>query len=146
VIVLAAAQLDVIRRAAESAYPEECCGLLLGRSRAGKIEVAKVVTSPNVALGDSGAPRRRDRFEVDPEIRLKAMREAERRKLSIVGHYHSHPDHPPVPSAHDRECVFEPELVWLIVSVENGRAGEAAAYLPDEAAKGFRPLALRVEG
>jgi proteasome lid subunit RPN8/RPN11 len=66
VIVLAAAQLEDIRRAAESAYPEECCGLLLGRSRAGKIEVAKVVTSPNVALGDSGAPRRRDRFAAHP--------------------------------------------------------------------------------
>jgi proteasome lid subunit RPN8/RPN11 len=146
VIVLAAAQLDEIRRAAESAYPEECCGLLLGRSRAGRIVVATVVASPNVASGDSGTPRRHDRFEVDPEIRLAAMREAERRGLRIVGHYHSHPDHPPIPSAHDRECVFEPELVWLIVSVENGRAGEAAAYLPDEAAKGFRRMPLRVEG
>lgn len=140
-IALTPAQIEELKRAAEKAYPEECCGLLLGRG-ADDVEVTRVVASPNVAADESGAPRRRDRFEVDPELRVALMRETEGTALRIVGHYHSHPDHPPAPSARDLESALEPEFIWLIVGVEKGRAGPVTAHVFEPGARAFREIAL----
>ena len=146
-ILLSPAQSRQIAAAAEVAYPEECCGLVVGRLREnGDIEVMRVAPSRNIASDDAGSPRRRDRFEVDPELRFALMRETEGTDLAIVGHYHSHPDHPPGPSAHDLASCFEPELVWLIVAVEKGRAGEITAHRLDEKAGQFRAIPLKTEG
>ena len=143
-IVLSPAQSRQIIETAEAAYPEECCGLLLGRVHEnGDIDVTRVAPSRNIASDDAGAPRRRDRFEVDPQLRFAVMREIEGTDLAIVGHYHSHPDHPPGPSAHDLASAFEPELVWLIVAVEKGRAGEITAHRLDEKAGQFQAIPLK---
>lgn len=126
--------LQSITLAAEATYPEECCGLLVGRKMSPDItEVTRAVASPNVAT-----ERRHDRFEVDPRLRFDVMRTA-----TIVGHYHSHPDHPAEPSAHDLEMAFEPDLVWLIVSVMKGRAIATNAFQPQADGKDFRRLTIR---
>ena len=154
-IVFPSALFRQVAAAAEAAYPEECCGLLVGRGEAGtgseaesesEIEVRQVVPSANVAADDTGAPRRGDRFEVDPELRFRVMRETEGSGLRIVGHYHSHPDHPPRPSAHDLESALEPEFVWVIVAVEKGRAGAATAHLLDPEARRFQEIRLLIAG
>jgi len=146
--------IERIRAEAEKAYPGECCGLLAGTDApSGDVVVSRVATSGNVAAGG-----RADRFEVDPMVRLGLMRElgeiggaddpgaasGER----IVGHYHSHPDHPPEPSAHDLEMAFEPDLLWLIVAVADGMAGPVKAHAvsaTDESgrAMGFQEIAIR---
>lgn len=141
-LVLPRPLLDAVEAAAEAAYPEECCGLLVGRPDPGGATVLVRAAEPagNVATG------RRDRFELDPQVRFDVMRRLERAGGGerIVGHYHSHPDHPPVPSATDLEMAFEPDLVWLIISVRHGRAGSAAAHIPDRPEGGFRPLDLTI--
>jgi proteasome lid subunit RPN8/RPN11 len=115
---------------AAKSYPNECCGLLVGRSnaRADGIDciVTRVEPSPNVA--EAGV---RDRFEVDPALRFRLMRELGDGPLQIVGHYHSHPDHPAAPSPRDLEMAFEPELVWLIVAVPKGGKATASAHVVD---------------
>lgn len=121
---------DRIALLAEAAYPRECCGLLVGRAEdTGDRVVTRLAPSPNVAEGAG-----RDRFEVDPKLRFDLMRELGDGRERIIGHYHSHPDHPPLPSAHDLEMAFEPDLVWVIVEVRGGRAGRAAAHVLDAAA------------
>jgi proteasome lid subunit RPN8/RPN11 len=135
--------LDAITAAAEAAYPDECCGLLVGRDAGGGIEVTAVEPSPNEASGS-----RRDNFEVSPQLRFNVMRRLDKANAAggpperIVGHYHSHPDHPAAPSARDLEMAFEPEFVWLIVGVEKGRATSATAHLLDETAGRFREIRL----
>ena len=145
-LVLGQAKLRDIAAEAESAYPDECCGLLVGRTMDTEIVVTRVVPSPNLAVDDSGRPRRADRFEVDPEIRLAVMRACEGTDQALVGHYHSHPDHPAQPSGHDLEMAQEPELVWLIIAVDKGKAGQAAAHRLDETARRFREIGLRIAG
>ena len=137
-IVLARSHLKQITEAAEAAYPEECCGLLVGRSEpSGDRVVTGVVASPNVASGGA-----RDRFEVDPQVRFDVQRALEDGPESIVGHYHSHPDGAAEPSARDLEMAWEPALVWLIVAVEDGRATETTAHLLDRSEGRFRPIRL----
>lgn len=131
--------LDQMAQSAEHAYPEECCGLLIGHGDdATGIAVTRVAASRNVAEG-----RQRDRFEVDPRLRFDLMRALEGGSERIVGHYHSHPDHPARPSAHDSEMAWEPDLVWLIVSVANGRADEITAHMFDPDAGRFREIPLQ---
>jgi proteasome lid subunit RPN8/RPN11 len=138
VIVLPATLLSRIATSAQEAYPEECCGLLIGfRDADQRVRVTEIVEAANVA-----PPPRRDRFEVDPAVRFATMRRLRGSTQDIVGHYHSHPDGPARPSAHDAEMVYEPELIWLIVAVAAGRAGEAAAFRYDPTMFAFRPLPI----
>jgi proteasome lid subunit RPN8/RPN11 len=138
VILLPAALLRRIKAAAQAAYPEECCGLLIGfREPDGRVRVTQVAESANVA-----PPPRRDRFEVDPSLRFSVMRRQRGSREEIVGHYHSHPDGPARPSTHDAASAYEPELVWLIVAIAAGRSTATTAWLYDPAMAAFRSVLL----
>jgi proteasome lid subunit RPN8/RPN11 len=117
--------LAAVRRAAEAAYPEECCGLLLGRRDGARLAVDEAVASANLS------PRPRDSFEIDPRLRLRLHKALRGTGREVLGHYHSHPDAPASPSARDRAQAWEPDLLWLIVAVPGGRAGELAAFFLD---------------
>lgn len=111
--------MSALRKEAEAAYPGECCGLLVGT--AGK--VTRAVLSPNILAQDGN-----DVFEVDPQVRIDTEREVRGTSERVIGHYHSHPDHPAQPSTTDVQRAFEPDLIWLIISVEQSRAGAARAF------------------
>lgn len=147
-IVVPRPLLKTICDLAEAAYPRECCGLLIGRDDGAATTVTRIAESANLADGPA-----HDRFEVDPQVRFDVMRElgliadggaaavaptAER----IVGHFHSHPDHPAQPSQTDLEMAFEPEMIWLITAVENGRAVQTTAHILDPSVGRFRELSL----
>jgi len=131
---------------AEADYPREACGLLLGYWRAdGDIEVTRVAASKNTA-----PPGRTDRFEIDPELRLRLMREAREAgpvgtdgaSRGLIGHYHSHPNGTTRPSATDFAMVWEPDLVWLITAVVDGQAVQSAAHLLSESRSRFTDIGL----
>ena len=121
------ALLEEIRRHGEAAYPAECCGALAGRMQgSGGKEVARLAPAVNRRTDDP------HRYLIAPDDlrRLEAQLGAE--GLEIVGYYHSHPDHPAVPSGYDTEHAW-PWYSYLIVRVEGGRGREAASWtLADE--------------
>ncbi len=134
--------LKRVTDAAEASYPEEACGLLVGlETPEGNLVVSQVEAAANVASGGTGA-----RFEIDPRVRISLARRLRGGAERVIGHYHSHPDHPALPSQHDLKMAFEPELVWLITSVPAGRATETAAFCLDASLERFRRLTLRVTG
>ena len=141
VIIFDPAHLKAVADHAESAYPAECCGLLVGSADgAGAWRVRRVVASRNLAPAD-----RCDRFEIDPALYLDLQRQLRGSGEGILGIYHSHPDGAPAPSATDLESAWEPGLVWLIVAVRQGRAAGAAAHLlveTDEATR-FEEVEVR---
>jgi proteasome lid subunit RPN8/RPN11 len=126
-------------RHAESAYPAECCGLLIGRpAAAGFLEITDIAASANVS---TGSPR--DSFEIDPGLRLRLHRQTRGSGTAIVGHYHSHPDRPAEPSARDAAAVWEPDLVWMIIAVERGAATDVRAFRYQTGQNRFCRLPLR---
>ena len=136
------AQLRSIEAAAEAAYPEEACGLLVGqREPGGACWVSAVEASANVA-----EPPRTRRFEVDPRLRLQLMRTLRDGPDEVVGVYHSHPDGRAEPSEADKAMIFEPAMVWLITAVDAGRAGPTMAWQPTEDGAAFLPLGLELGG
>lgn len=113
-----------VERHAAAAYPEECCGVLVGRSLDdGEGHLVERVLSVDNERRDS----RGNRYLIHPETVLAAEREARRSGLSIVGYYHSHPDHPAQPSDFDREHAW-PGTSYLIVSVHQGRAVDCRSW------------------
>jgi cysteine synthase B len=116
---LSASAVARIRSDAAAAYPDEGCGALLGR-RAGSVDAA-------LPLDNVTDAERRRRFLVSPEAYRQAEAEADRTARQLVGFYHSHPDHPAVPSAFDLEHAW-PNLSYVIVSVRNGEAGEVRSW------------------
>src|SRR5262245_40618331 len=95
-------------------YPEEACGLLVGRCTGGSAAVTDVREARNL----NPAPAR-GRYELDPADQLAAQDAAEAAGLDLVGVWHSHPDHPPVPSETDRREAW-PGWSYVIVSVAGG--------------------------
>lgn len=139
---LARGQLQAIERAAEAAYPEEACGLLVGRSApGGEYRVNAVEASTNVA-----EPPRTRRFEVDPKLRLRLERELRESPESVIGVYHSHPNGSAEPSETDISMIFEPDMIWLITAVRECGAGATTAWRPSEDGAAFRPLGLDLGG
>ena len=134
-------QLQAIERAAEQAYPEEACGLLVGRCEpGGRYLVNAVEASANVA-----EPPRTRRFEVDPKLRLRLERDLRESPESIIGVYHSHPNGSAEPSETDRSMIFEPAMVWLITAVAAGRAAATMVWRPTEDGSAFLPLGLDLD-
>jgi proteasome lid subunit RPN8/RPN11 len=123
-LVISRRHLHAIGLHGSSTYPEECCGVLIGRANGanGTTLVERLLSVDN-ERGDS----RHNRYVITPETVLAAQREARAAGLDIVGYYHSHPDHPARPSDFDREHAW-PGLSYLIVSVERGRVADARSW------------------
>ena len=116
--------MDKIKTSAENCYPSEACGFLVGQLASPQIiEVTQVVEAKNILADESTT-----RFEADPKTRIMLEKETRGTPVKLVGHYHSHPDCEAIPSATDLKNCFEPDLLWLIISVKNGKADAACAY------------------
>jgi proteasome lid subunit RPN8/RPN11 len=115
---------QVIGEEGEKAYPNECCGFVLGTLRADGGRRAEALIPVDNARETE---ERYHRFKIEAEDFMKAEKTAHARNLEIIGFYHSHPDHPARPSDYDREQAL-PCYSYLIVSVEGGRAGALTSW------------------
>lgn len=140
-LLLQPADLAEIERHAVRTYPEECCGFLLGPlpSEPPEVRVTRVLAADN-EREDS----RHNRFVIRPEIVLQAHKQARAEGLTVLGYYHSHPDHPAEPSEFDREHAW-PGLSYLIVSVRGGQVAEARSWRLRDDRGGFEPEAVATE-
>jgi proteasome lid subunit RPN8/RPN11 len=140
---LPAALLERIREHGRTAYPEECCGVMLGRiDRAGgRTEVVRLVAQENQREDE----HRHNRYLISPEAVLRADREARTAGLEIVGYYHSHPDHPSRPSDFDRDHAW-PDQSYLIVAVAGGQAATAQSWRLRDDRSAFEEETVEVRG
>jgi proteasome lid subunit RPN8/RPN11 len=102
-----------------AAYPEECCGILIGRLRKRRPWLAEVQES--IAAENRAGANRQQRYTIDPVFLIQVQREARRAELDVVGYYHSHPDRPAVPSRIDLETAW-PDFAYVILAVEADQA------------------------
>lgn len=107
----------------EKAYPEEGAGLMLGIGDETNRTVEHLIILEN-AREDTA---RHNRYLITAEDMLQGELEAEKRNMSILGIFHSHPDHPNQPSEYDREYAI-PWYSYLITSVHQGQAGESRCW------------------
>src|SRR5688572_28071169 len=103
-IALAAAAKAALITDCEARYPEEACGLLIGRGEPTDLRIDRIEPSANLAA----APQLE--FEIDTKLRLDLTRALRTTPERIVGFYHSHPDGPAEPSDKDRARAWEADL------------------------------------
>jgi len=116
---------DEIKSEGEKAYPDECCGVLLGvLGETGEKSVTKILPVSN----EFSQGEQYHRFLITPENMLAAEKKARALKLDVLGFYHSHPDHPARPSDYDREHAL-PFYSYIITMVEKGEAKEITSWV-----------------
>lgn len=135
--------LAMIFQQAQESYPQECCGLLIGIAGETENHVLAVLPTENhwnseiaaslkEVLGtDQGERTQRDRYAIAPETLLLAQKAARSRYWDIIGIYHSHPDHPAIPSECDRLLAW-PNYSYLIVSVQAGQVADIRSWRLDQ--------------
>jgi len=105
----------------EESYPLEGVGFLYGIDKERR-EITAVLPVKN-----SAPVNQREKFEVAPLDYLRAEQHAEESGLTLLGIYHSHPDHKAYPSVHDRNSAV-PMFSYIIVSVKHGEADEVTSW------------------
>ena len=116
--------LNSVTESAIKAYPHECCGLLGGNGNVrGNLNVTRIKFCENVSESSTQTS-----FQVDPRDRFSFIRELQNTNELVVGHYHSHPDQLAEPSVRDLKMAFEPDLIWLIISLSNTEISQVKAH------------------
>jgi proteasome lid subunit RPN8/RPN11 len=104
-------------------YPAEGAGFLLGSENDDGRQVEEIYAVEKDALPEVFP----DRFFIDATTVSEVEDMAEALSLTLIGIFHSHPDHPPEPSAFDREWAL-PWYSYLITRVQEGLACESRSW------------------
>ena len=137
------AHLQTIQTHAESTYPEECCGLLLGQIQGDIKTLIEVLPTEN-SWGDDATDNfqtienstlrqssKRNRFSIAPKVMFEVQKDTRSRNLDIIGIFHSHPDNPARPSEFDRAIAWA-AYSYIIVSVQQGKASDLKSWILDD--------------
>lgn len=129
---ISSGQRQFLLDAAAARPDEEVCGLLVGSDGA----VADLVPARNVAR-DPGRS-----FEIDPATLLATHRNARGAGQRVIGHWHSHPNGRPEPSARDAARAIDNGAIWLIIAGGDISAWRARSRNPGPPAFVSVPLEI----
>ena len=110
---------------AREAYPNECCGAMLGAADDGRKVVRKALPLENAFEGVQAT-----RYQLRPEDLLAADAAARRHGMDLIGIYHSHPDC----DAYFSETDLKNSCPWysfVVLSIQNGDFHHANSWLPN---------------
>src|ERR1700704_4320194 len=131
------ADYEALRAHGEETYPNECCGVLLGKNIAGEGDSAAAMNSAAtvntvqeiVRAGNTRTDSAHNRYNIAPQELVKIQRQARGLGLDIVGFYHSHPDHPAQWSTTDFAEAHWLGCSYIITSIEHGKAATTNSFL-----------------
>jgi len=86
--------------------PIEACGYLAGKNG----QVKKLFALKNAAASS-------ERFSFEPKEQFKAAKDTRTTGLELLAVYHSHPATPARPSEEDLKLAFDPNIIYVIVSL-----------------------------
>ena len=121
---------------AVESYPYETCGLILGRFNDESVEAIWPTLAKNL---DRHRPR--DRYVLDPADFLVADRQARAFGLEVVGIWHTHPDHPAIPSHSDLESAWE-GYSYLILSTAKSEVVDLRSWRLREQMFNEQPITM----
>src|ERR1700727_2581190 len=137
------ADYEALRAHGEETYPNECCGVLLGKSNG----VDGNTVHQIVRAGNTPTDSAHNRYNIAPQELVKIQRQARSLSLDIVCFYHSRPDHPAQWSSTDFAEAHWLGCSYVITSVEKGKAATTNSFLlsgTEEDNKQFQDEAIEI--
>src|SRR3984893_5997455 len=134
---------EALRAHGEETYPNECCGVLLGKGGPNGNTVHQIVRAGNTRTDSA-----HNRYNIAPQELVKIQRQARGLGLDIVGFYHSHPDHPAQWSTTDFAEAHWLGCSYIITSIEQGKAVTTNSFLlrgTGEDDKKFEDEAIQID-
>lgn len=128
---------QAMHASAERHYPDEACGLLLGKVTNQDWHIDEAREVPNL-----NTERSADRFILDPAAYQTADRELRGTDREIIGIYHSHPDCPAKPSPTDLSNAWE-GFAYIIVSTCEGHAVDTQCWALNGEGTRFRAVTVQ---
>jgi proteasome lid subunit RPN8/RPN11 len=111
-------------------FPDECCGFLFGHEQD---DVSRTVTKIRIVDNIKPGDKKR-RFEISSKDYMQAEKFALENDILLLGIYHSHPNHPAIPSEHDR-IAAQPWFSYVIISVMQGQVDHIRSWRLSEVAQ-----------
>lgn len=108
---------DSILAQAKSDAPVESCGYALGVTD----EDGETLITENYRL--TNIDHAEEHFSLDPKEQFAAIKYARTNKLKVIGNWHSHPASPSRPSEEDKRLAFDPNILYLIMSLAPAESG-----------------------
>ena len=140
---LSYADYAALRVHGEETYPNECCGILLGKpDEADGNEVRALLRAGNTRTDSA-----HNRYHISPVELIRAQRVGRESGLEIIGFYHSHPDHPAQWSPTDLAEAHWIGCSYVITAVERGTATLTNSFRltgASEEEKGFVDEAIEI--
>lgn len=116
---------DIMVAHAQSTFPDECCGVMVGTTDGEAKHVTTAIAVENAYKG-----KQEDRYEIRPEDLLAADKNARARGLDLIGIFHSHPDCDAYFSKTDLENSC-PWYSFVVLSIKGGKFDHANSFLPN---------------
>ncbi len=132
-----------IRAHGEETYPNECCGVLLGKAHSTSVNRVHLI----VRAGNTRTDSAHNRYQIAPVELVRIQRQARGLGYDIIGFYHSHPDHPAQWSPTDFAEAHWIGCSYIITSVEGGHAAITNSFRltgTSEEDKSFQDEAVEV--
>ncbi len=117
---------------ARAELPNECCGLLAGQLCPAPAAGEPLIGAVQRCYPLINALASATEYESEPGSMFRAVRDLEGQGFDVLAVYHSHPQTPPLPSRKDRERNFSPEVVNLIISLQDEKPAVQAWWLTEE--------------
>jgi proteasome lid subunit RPN8/RPN11 len=135
-IVIPQRIIDEMIAQARKELPDEACGLLVGKGN----EVLQCYPLTNI----DHSP---EHFSFDPKEQFGVLKEARKEGREILANYHSHPESPARPSEEDIRLAFDPDIIYIIVSLQdkNNPVIKAFSISPQPPEGGFGEQRLAAE-
>ena len=130
--------LTQIKENGERTYNAECCGAIFGKPENGSVNIIELLEFNN-----EHSDNMERRYLISPKQYMQSERTASEKKLDLLGFYHSHPDHPAKPSQFDTDHAF-PNFIYMIVSVQKGKAEDLTSWKLLEDRTGFEELEMNI--
>lgn len=108
-ILISKDYIDILSKHAKKASPNESCAILLGKIEEDHFRVKDVLLTKNIENSPVN-------FTISNDELIKGYQEAEKRKLDVVGIFHSHPDSEAYPSVTDQKFMEINPVPWVIFS------------------------------
>ena len=125
---------DKLIEICEKGFPNEVCGVLIGKKNKEIFIIDDYYICENL-----NKERSIDRYELNPIDYIKAEDLAKKSNASIIGIYHSHPNHPAIASDTDKMFAW-PDMAYLIYSIYDGKFKNLISWQIDESEDVFAQI------